>query len=217
MLGSNATMPNAVILANGLPPSRATLEQVLGRASLLVCADGGADTARRYGITPHAIVGDFDSASAETLAHFAKVPLIRDEDPERTDAEKALDWVLEQGPFDTITLMGATTGRLDHVLGHVSLLRRYLTRARVVLEDDEVRVTLERGTATIEEPPGTTVSFFAVGTPVEGLTTENLRYALRDCHLELGVQDSVSNVVEQSPAWVRMSSGEILLIVVKQI
>jgi len=209
-------MPNAVILANGIPPSRATLEKVLAGASLLVCADGGADTARRYGLTPQAIVGDFDSASAETLEHFAKVPRIRDEDQERTDAEKALAWVLRQGAFDTVTLMGATTGRLDHVLGHLSLLRRFYGRTRVVLEDDEVRATLERGAATIEEPPGTTVSFFAVGAPVEGLTTENLRFPLRDVRLELGVQDSVSNVVERSPASVRMSSGEILLVVVKR-
>ncbi|MGH7681751.1 MAG: thiamine diphosphokinase [Candidatus Eiseniibacteriota bacterium] len=209
-------MKSALILANGIPPSRETLQAVLGRASLFVCADGGANTARQYGLTPHAIVGDLDSTSSETLAHFAAVPLVRDNDPEQTDAEKALEWVLQRGPFDRVTLMGATMGRLDHVLGHVSLLRRFLGRTRVVLEDDHVKATLEEGTAEIEEPVGTIVSFFAVGTPVEGLMTENLRYPLRDCRLELGVQDSLSNVVERSPAWVRMSSGEILLVVVKK-
>jgi thiamine pyrophosphokinase len=208
-------MPNAVILANGTPPRRETLQAVLDRASLLVCADGGAETARRYGLTPQAIVGDIDSASAETLAHFTSVPVVRDMDHERTDAEKALDWVLRQGAFDRVTLLGATTGRLDHVLGHLSLLRRYHDRTSLVLEDDVVRAWLARGAAAIEEPRGTVVSFFAVGKPVEGLTTENLRYPLRDCRLELGVQDSISNVVERSPARVTMGSGEILLIVVK--
>ncbi len=209
-------MPNAVILANGAPPSHETLKQVLGRSSLFVCADGGAEVARRYGVTPQAIVGDIDSTTPETLAHFRGVPLVRDADTERTDAEKALEWVLRQGAFELVTILGATTGRLDHVLGHLSLLHRYRDRTRVVLEDDVVKAWLARGTETIHEPPGTVVSFFAVGSVVEGLTTENLRYPLRDRRLELGVQDSISNVVEQSPASVRMASGEILLIVVKE-
>ncbi|HEY7818012.1 MAG TPA: thiamine diphosphokinase, partial [Vicinamibacteria bacterium] len=178
-------------------------------------ADGGADTARRFGLTPQAIVGDIDSASAETLAHFRSVPLVRDTDEERTDTEKALDWVLRQGAFDRVTLLGATTGRLDHVLGHLSLLRRYRDRTHLTLEDDFIRAWMARDAATIEEPPGTVVSFFAVGEPVEGLTTENLRYPLRVRRLELGVQDSISNVVERSPARVTMTGGEILLIVVK--
>ena len=209
-------MPNAVILANGLPPSRETLKLALDRAALFVCADGGANVARRYGATPEAIVGDIDSTTPDTLAHFRAVPVVRDDDPERTDTEKALEWVLRQGSFDAVTILGATTGRLDHVMGHVSLLHRYRDRTRLVLEDDVVRAWLARKEATIEEPPETVVSFFAVGGAVEGLNTENLRYPLRNCRLELGTQDSISNVVEKSPAAVRMASGEILVVVVKR-
>jgi thiamine pyrophosphokinase len=207
-------MAHAVILANGFPPSLETLSRALARATLFVCADGGANIARAYEVTPHAIIGDLDSVSTETLAHFLDVPIVRDEDTERTDTEKAVEWVLAQGTFDVVTLLGASAGRLDHVLGHLSLLRHYLDRARLVLEDDVERAWLARGTAAIEEPPGTVVSFFAVGAAAEGVTTDNLRYRLRDSWLEMGIQDSISNVVEAKPAAIRIARGELLVIVV---
>ncbi|HKW50467.1 MAG TPA: thiamine diphosphokinase, partial [Candidatus Eisenbacteria bacterium] len=112
-------MSNAVILANGFPPSRETLTRVLAGSSLFVCADGGANTARDLGVTPHAIIGDLDSATTETLAHFIEIPIVRDADTERTDTEKAVEWVFGKGEFEVVTLLGASAGRLDHVLGHV--------------------------------------------------------------------------------------------------
>jgi thiamine pyrophosphokinase len=207
-------MPQAVILANGFPPSRETLTRALSRATLFVCADGGANTARDYGVTPHAIIGDLDSVTAETLTHFSDVTVIRDEDTEHPDTQKALEWVLGQGAFDEVTLLGATAGRLDHVLGNLSLLRRYRDQTRLVLEDDVERAWLGRGTVPIEGKPGTVVSFFAVGAAAEGVTTDNLRYRLRDSRLEMGVQDSLSNVVERVPAAIRIARGEVLVIVV---
>jgi len=209
-------MPNAVILANGFPPSRATLGRAIAQASLFVCADGGADIARQHGFTPHAIVGDLDSAAAATLAHFGQVPVVRDADTERTDTEKALDYALAKGPFDEVVILGASAGRLDHVLGHVSLLRRYRERARIVLEDDVARAWLASGTVTFDEPAGTVVSFFAVAGAAEGVTTTNLRYPLRDRRLELGLQDSVSNVIEASPARVEIARGELLIVQIKK-
>ena len=207
-------MAHAVILANGFPPSRETLTRALARSSLFVCSDGGANIARDFDVTPHAIVGDLDSVTTETLAHFQEVPIVRDNDTERTDTEKALDWLLAQGTFEVVTLLGASAGRLDHVLGHVSLLRRYQQRTQLIMQDDVERAWLASGTAAIEEKPGTVVSFFAVGGAAEGVTTDNLRYRLRDSRLEMGIQDSISNVVVANPASIRIARGELLVIVV---
>ncbi|HET9252537.1 MAG TPA: thiamine diphosphokinase [Candidatus Eisenbacteria bacterium] len=210
-------MPNAVILANGTPPSRAILKDALARATLFVCADGGSDVARRYGEIPHAIVGDLDSISEESLAVFREIPIVPNPDTEHTDTEKAVEWVLARRTFDEITLLGASAGRIDHVLGHLSLLRRYQGRARIVLEDDHARAWLARaGEVRIDEPAGTVVSFFAVGAPAEDVTTVNLRYPLANRRIELGAQDSISNVVETSPAAIRIGAGELIVIVVRQ-
>ena len=210
-------MRRAVILANGVPPRRETLEQALAGASLFVCADGGANAAARYGLrAPDAIVGDFDSADPATLEHFRDTPKARDDSTEHNDAKKAVDWTLARGAFDEIILLGATAGRLDHVLGHISLLYRYRDRVRIILEDDAVKAWLASGSVTLDESAGTVVSFFAVGVPAEGVTTENLEYPLRNCRLELGSQDSISNVVASRPARVTIARGHLVFIVVKQ-
>ena len=209
-------MTNAVVLANGFPPSRETVQHLLSRASLLVCADGGANLARRYGLMPDAIVGDLDSVAPETLAHYRDVALVRDEDTERTDAEKAIDWALARKRFEEVALLGASSGRIDHVIGHIALLRRYRERTRLVLEDDVARAWLGTGAIPIDEPEGTVVSFFAIGGAAGGVTTKNFRYALTDRTLELGEQDSVSNVVAERPASIHVARGDLLVVVVKK-
>jgi len=207
-------MPRAIVLANGTPPEARALRAALEDCALFVCADGGANTAREYGLVPDAIVGDLDSISAESLAHFQDVPIVHDPDTERPDTQKAIEYALLRGPFDEVTLFGASAGRLDHVIGHVALLRRFEGRTRVVLEDAHGRAFLARGDTRLDLPPGTIVSFFAFSGPAEGVTTGNLRYPLRDRTLVLGEQDSLSNVVEASPAWISIRRGELIVIAV---
>lgn len=210
-------MPNAVILANGTPPSRATLKDALRRATLFVCADGGSDTARRYGEIPNAIVGDLDSISEESRSVFRDISIVSNADTESTDSEKAIEWILARGAFDEITLLGASAGRLDHVLGHLSLLHRYRGRVRLVLEDDHMRAWLTSShEERIDAPMGATVSFFAVGAPAEGVTTRNLRYPLVNRRLALGVQDSVSNVVDATPATIRIDQGTLVIVLLQE-
>lgn len=209
-------MPNAVILANGIPPAPADLRRAVAEAALFICADGGANAAREIGLTPDAIVGDLDSISAESLAHFRDVPLVRVPEQDRTDAEKAVEYALARGPFEEITLFGATAGRLDHVINHVALLRRFEGRTRLVLEDADARAFLARGEVRLDQPAGTTVSFFAISGAAEGVTTENLRYPLRDLTLVFGEQESMSNVIERAPAWIRIRKGEIVVVAVKR-
>jgi len=204
-------MRQAVILANGLPPAADTLHRALAQAQLFLCADGGANAARLLGVRPAAIIGDFDSVTRETLSHFAGVAQVQNEDTETTDTEKAIEYALSRGPFDEILLLGASSGRLDHVLGHIGLLRKYLDRVRVVLEDGAGRAYMAGGDVELRCPRGTVVSFFAAGAPVEHVSTQNLRYPLHDRTLELGTLDSISNVVEVSPAWIRFPRGRLLV------
>jgi thiamine pyrophosphokinase len=204
----------AVVLTHGIPPSRETLERALRGAACFVCADGGADHARAFGFTPEAIIGDLDSVTEATLKHFSQARVVRDTGTERTDTEKAIRYVLERGAFEEIVLLGATADRLDHVIGHLSLLLRYADRVRVVLQDERCRAWIGGGTVTLDHEPGTVVSFFAAGSPAEGVSTEGLRYPLENRRLELGVQDSISNVIATRPARVRIGTGRLLFFVV---
>lgn len=201
----------ALILANGTPPGRELFQAARSRAGLFVCADGGANSAMALGVRPDAIVGDLDSVTAATLAHFSDVPVAEDPDASRTDLEKSIDYLLSGGAILEVEVLGATRGRLDHVMGNLSVMLRYLDRVRVVLQDEQVRAFAARGDVQIDSPAGTTISFFAVGEPVHGVTTENLRYPLHAATLRLGVQDSLSNIVEKSPAWIRHRGGILMV------
>src|SRR5258705_1746269 len=152
-------MRRAVIRASGPPPSRSTLEQAVADADLFVCADGGADAARAAGLKPEAVIGDLDSTSPETLAAFgaAGVRIVPDTDAERTDTEKAIEYVLDLGPVDEIAIYGGTTGRLDHVIGHLSLLHKYAGRARLILEDDHASAWLAGSDVILDHAEGTVV------------------------------------------------------------
>jgi thiamine pyrophosphokinase len=207
-------MPKAVILANGAPPPPEVLRRAIEGTALFLCADGGANVARDLGLSPDAIVGDLDSISVESRHHFRKVPIIHVPEQDRPDTEKAVEYALARAPYEEITILGATEGRLDHVLGHVGLLRRFADRTRLVLEDSRGRAFLARGEARLDLPAGTTVSFFAISGPAEGVTTENLRYPLRDQTLVLGELDSLSNVVDRCPAWIRIRKGEVVVVAV---
>jgi thiamine pyrophosphokinase len=211
-------MRRAVILANGTPPSRALLSSAVRGADLFVCADGGAEEAALAGLTPEAIIGDLDSTSPETLERFrvAGVRIVRDADQERTDTEKAIEHVLAKGSFDEIAIYAGSTGRIDHVLGNLSLFHKYAGRANLVLADDHARAWLAGGNVTLDYPEGTVVSFFAVGGPAEGVTTENLRYPLTDRTLRMGSQDSISNVVAVRPGRIRIGTGRLVVVAVNR-
>jgi len=211
-------MRRAVILANGTPPSRTTLERAVATADLFVCADGGANEARAAGLTPEAVIGDLDSTTAQTLEAFraAGVRIVQNTDAERTDTEKAIEHVLARGPVDEIAIYGGTADRFDHVVGHLSLLHKYESRVRLVLEDDHASAWLAARDVTLDYPEGTVVSFFASSGLAAGVTTENLRYPLTDRTLRLGEQDSLSNVITTRPARIRIGSGHLVIIVLKR-
>jgi thiamine pyrophosphokinase len=208
-------MRTAVLLANGVPPSLGLLSGALEAAELFVCADGGANAARAMGLVPRAIVGDMDSVAAATQRHFARlqVEFLPDPDTERTDLDKAIRYLRQRGGLDRIRIFGATAGRLDHVVGHLGLLFRYPDDPALILEDDELSAFVAGGEVRLDYPAGTRVSFFGVGGPVHGVSTENLRYPLATPELRMGGQDSISNEVQAAPAWVRIAGGQALFLI----
>ena len=83
-------MKRALILANGKPPSKRLFQKYLASADWFICADGGANTAARFGYAPDLIIGDLDSIKKETLSVFNNVNVKKLKDQNSTDLEKAL-------------------------------------------------------------------------------------------------------------------------------
>jgi len=199
---------NALIIANGEAPGAALLQSLVAAADCVVCADGGANTARTLGIQPDAIVGDFDSITPETRAHFRSVPVFEDHDEYSTDLEKTVRWAIRQGYRD-LTIVGALGRRLDHTVGNLGVLPKFHPEARLRVVDDPGEMAYVGREVSFEARIGDIVSLVPLNR-CEGITTTGLKYALEDDTLELGTRDGTSNVVTASPVVVRVASGHLL-------
>lgn len=200
---------SALILANGEPPTKKLLKKLLSDTQYFVCADGGSNTAARYGLKPDAIVGDMDSITVPTLHKFHKSDIHKIVDDYSTDLEKTLVWVTDKG-FDAITVAGATGARLDHFIGNLSAMVKFSPKAQITfIEDAGEWIFIDRS-KNIIVPVGATVSLIPLS-HCDGIVTKGLRWNLNFEALELGVRDSTSNVVDASPVRISVAKGNLIL------
>ena len=186
-------------------------------AQAVVAADGGHAFLRRVGRWPHLLIGDFDSldarlvdearaAGVEVVAHPAR----KDE----TDAELAVAQAAARFPGE-IVLLGALGGALDHVLGHLCILRALAERGRPGrIAAPALAATVLRAPTTVRlgSPVGTRVSLVALSTDVV-LTLRGLEYEIIDEHLPASVCRGLSNRVESTAPRLELSHGLLLAMV----
>lgn len=199
----------ALILANGQPPAKNTLKRLLAETSYFVCADGGANTAARYGLKPDAIVGDMDSITSQALKKFHKVEMHKVADDYSTDLEKSLAWVIDKG-YDSITVAGATGGRLDHFIGNLSAMVKFSPKGTITFIDDAGEWIYVDRSKDIHLPVGATVSLIPLS-HCDGIVTKGLRWNLNYESLELSVREATSNVVEEGSVHVSVAKGNLIL------
>jgi thiamine pyrophosphokinase len=199
----------ALVIANGEPPKKQRLQSLAREANVIICADGGANTALKSGIVPDVIVGDLDSIHAEALVKFHRVPTHEDRGDETTDLEKAILWAVN-AKFDRITVVGATGKRIDHSVGNLGVLAKYYPDAIIRVVDDLGELSYIGRELTFEARKGDVVSLIPLSR-CEGIVTQGLRYALEGEALELGVREGTSNVVDSSPVSIKVKKGHLLL------
>lgn len=202
-------IPQALILANGGPPTKRLLKLLLKNAALFVCADGGVNTAARYGLKPNAVVGDMDSARATSLKKFRSAAIHKMVDDSSTDLEKSLSWVIQEG-YRHIVVLGATGGRLDHFVGNLSTLVKMSMHATVQFIDDSGEWVFVDRFKNLSLPVGVTVSLIPLSR-CDGIVTKGLKWNLNFEALELGVRDGTCNLVIESPVHISVAKGNLVL------
>ena len=173
MLGSDAPSTKrhvAVIVCNWSLPS--ITRELLMHASYVIAADGGAnrlydelptlfpdeapDDARK-GHLPHCVAGDLDSIRDDVRAFYEGLGVrIHDlsHDQDSTDLMKCLDLTVafqrEQGFFFShIFAVGTQGGRLDHILGNLSILHMYRDLPLLLLGDGNLTRLVPRGASNV--------------------------------------------------------------------
>jgi thiamine pyrophosphokinase len=212
---------HALILADGSVDSAADLDRAWpdwrDGVGLVVAADGGAHHAAPLGLTIDRWVGDGDSVRQDDLDRLAAAGVTIERAPtdkDETDAELALLAALAAGA-GRITILGALGGaRLDHELGNIWLLAHPgLVGHDARLLDARTRIRLlVPGRTELAGGAGDLVSLLPFGGDVVGITTEGLRYPLRDEPLLGGPSRGLSNVRLGPVAAVTIRIGRLLVV-----
>jgi thiamine pyrophosphokinase len=217
----------AIILADGDVAARTRLDAAWPgwerSDAVVIAADGGARHAASLGLTIDLWVGDGDSLGDEGLAGLAAAGVPMEQAPvdkDESDTELAVRAALHRGA-DALTLVGVLGGpRLDHALANLGLLAlpELEGRETVLLAADarvrQLQAASDGGPARaiLDGRVGDLVSLLPVGADAEGVTTDGLRYPLRDEVLRVGRTRGLSNLRTAATASVTLRSGRLLVV-----
>jgi thiamine pyrophosphokinase len=179
---------------------------------LVVAVDGGADELRRRKIIPHAIIGDMDSVSDDTLEYFetkgVKIytyPTEKDE----TDLELALNYVFKHGATE-VEILNWQGERLDMILAMVGLMSKY---DNVIAISDKCEVGVikagEKGTQTLKAVPGEIWSFIPL-CHAEFLI-EGFKYQFNGS-MDITAPIGVSNVALSDFVKIEVKNGKVVFV-----
>ena len=204
-------MSRCVILSAGPVSEPAALLPLLRFDDMFIAADGGWQLAARLGVTPEAVVADFDSQSSATVPHSVasvRLPVRKDV----TDTAAAVEYAWEKGYRDFLFL-GCTGGRLDHQ--HAALLTALSVCQRggcCVIADARNRIEiLTRSPYVVPPMLGWSLSLFALDGPVHGLTLRGTEYVVTEYDLYPADSLCVSNACTEQEGEIAFRDGVLLL------
>ena len=183
----------------------------LPKDAMILCADSGLRHARALGISPDWVLGDFDSSSEHPEGESVlRYPPEKDD----TDTELAIKRALAMN-CSHITLLGATGGRLDHMIGNIHLLFPCLqkgTYAEIV--DSQNRLYLIDGEHTFRkgETWGKYISFLPLTEEVKGITLRGFKYPLTDRDISIGTSLCISNELVEEEGTITFSDGVLITV-----
>lgn len=207
-----------LVFANGELDDMAWVLPWLDQAAAVIAADGGLRHLLALGRRPDVLIGDLDSvppgiAPADLAGEIIRHPTDKNE----TDLELALLLAAERYPGHEIAVIGGFGGRLDHLLANLLLpAHPRLAGCAIRFLNDRESAWLVSDETTITGQPGDIVSLIPLGGPAHLRETTGLRWPLRDEWLTFGPARGISNEMTAGEARVRLESGRLLVIHVRQ-
>ncbi len=210
-------LPRTIIFANGALAHPHAARALIGPGDRLIAADGGAAHCLALGLTPHLVIGDFDSIAPADLdalqragAQLVRHPARKDQ----TDLELALETAVREGATD-VTILGGLGGRWDQTLANLLLpALPWLAQARVEIADGQqiIRYLRGPGQMALNGHPGDTLSLIALGAGAQGITTTGLEYPLTGGSLQPGSTLGISNTFTGPQATITLDSGLLIIL-----
>lgn len=206
-----------LIVANGMITKKDDVADLARKMDWIFAADGGAAYCAKMGISPDVVIGDLDSTPKSLLEKFkaeGKKIISYPVDKDFTDLELALRYAVDQGAQEII-VAGALGARWDMSVANLMLLGSDFlarTKVRLVVENQTAIVLRGKDQITIKGICGDLLSLIPLSDDVHGVSTEGLRYPLKNETLKFAATRGVSNQFCCSTARIRLDKGLLLCI-----
>ncbi|MEG0805847.1 MAG: thiamine diphosphokinase [Lachnospiraceae bacterium] len=185
--------------------------------SLKIAVDHGADFFYRNKICPDYVVGDFDSASERAITAFSQMDgvtvLSYPSEKNETDTEIGIGIAIEKKSTEVV-ILGATGTRMDHVLGNIHLLGRFMKekiKACLVDEFNRIQVVDQPVILNRSSQFGDYVSILAFSPEVKEITLTGFKYPLSKYNLSCFLPIGISNEIMEETAEIYFTEGILLV------
>lgn len=198
-----------LIVANSPVFIKEIIEE-LAPNKIVVALDGVIHKLIHYKINFDVMLGDFDSVDLEKINLAENIKVIHAHNQNQTDLEKAIDYC-DQHDATQIDIVCATSGRMDHTLRNIGMLRMKYKIDRPIYLHTEFQ-TLEYAkdkTIMMTGEIGDQCGIMAF--PAATFTSKGLVYEGDNYELIFGTQESTSNQLKNPTAKIQIK-GEALII-----
>ncbi len=197
-----------------------TSKELFNDFKCVICADSGYKHAKRLGIVPDIIVGDFDSYDGELPQNAEIIRSVPEKDD--TDTLMAVKKAIEIG-CKTIFLFGALGGkRIEHTIANIqTMIYAHEQGCRIYIRsDDSILRTQSAEDGEVKynnNSNGKYISVFALTESVDIEYMRGMKYPLENYRMVQSFPIGVSNEIIGKSACIKVKSGLALVIETKNL
>jgi len=205
-------MKKAIIIANGDAPKKSQINYLrkIGY-NTIICADGGANSAKKLNIIPDYIIGDLDSISKKNLDFFEKrSKIIYYKRQNDTDVEKSLKFLIKKN-YEEVVLLGSTGNRLDHTICNLGIVIKYFPKIKISILHGNSFLRAHSKDVELKTIPKEIISIYGFDKKTK-IKSTGLKYPLENISLPFGESESTSNVAIKNKVKLKIKGGVIFII-----
>lgn len=203
-----------VIFLNGeYKYSQEFMDKLVSENAVCFCADGGANSAFKYGKMPEVIIGDLDSIEKKVLEYYkSKNILIKKfpKDKDFTDFELILKEISKDNNYmKKIFVVGGLGKRIDMTLNNLFIMGKY--KNLVFLQENE-KIFYTEKSFILKNKKEYEFSIIPISEKVEKLTLKGFKFETDKIDVKRENSRLVSNVILENEASVEFENGKLIII-----
>ena len=203
-----------VIFLNGeYKYSQEFMDKLVSENAVCFCADGGANSAFKYGKMPEVIIGDLDSIEKKVLEYYkSKNILIKKfpKDKDFTDFELILKEISKDNNYmKKIFVVGGLGKRIDMTLNNLFIMGKY--KNLVFLQENE-KIFYAEKSFILKNKKEYEFSIIPISEKVEKLTLKGFKFETDKIDVKRENSRLVSNVILENEASVEFENGKLIII-----